>query len=593
MSAAANKLILIGLLLCPGLGWAQQPDSGPAGSGADPCVVPPGDGPQRPGTPVLRYEPRCDPTAATPPSSESLNEFPAVPDRWRIVSALGYPQRLRDPYSGNNPLKGDLPLFGKDNDWFFSLLLISDSVYEPRRFPVPVGGPSTARPDSVDLFGMGRQTLLNQNLIAEFVLYQGDTVFKPPDWEFRFIPVFNLNHTRVEEVSLLRPDPRFGRTRRDGFVGLQGLFVDKHLRNVSTRYDFDSIRFGVQPFSSDFRGFLFQDNQLGIRLFGTRNNNIYQYNLGVFRRLEKDANSGLNDTHVRDDDIFVANLYRQDFPRLGFFSQITLLHNRNREASDLYFDDNGFIQRPASLGLERARDYDVTYLGYNGDGHFGRLNLTTSLYVAIGEERNATFSDRPSDIEAWFFAAELSRDFDWVRPRLSVLYGSGDSDPFDDTSEGFDAVFENPQFAGADTSYWIRQAVPLVGGGRVTLSGRNGVLNSLRPSKEFGQSSFTNPGILLLGIGADMDLTPRLRLSFNANQLWFDDTASVELARNQAGIGRNIGLDVSAAVIYRPFATQNIVVRASGAALLPGSGYKDLFDDRDPYSVLVNILLQY
>ena len=566
----------------------------------DPCVVAPAGSTSRPGVPVLKFESKCDKTAATVPSPDKLMEFPAVPDRWRIVSMLGYPQNLWDPYAGNNPVKGDLPLFGKDNDWFFNLLLISDTVYEPRRFPVPVGGASTLRPGSIDLFGSGRQTVFNQNVLVEFVLYKGDTVYKPPDYEFRFIPVFNFSIVDVDEITLVKTNPDYGLTRREGFVGIQGLFFDKHLRNVSTRYDFDSVRIGIQPFSSDFRGFLFQDNQFGIRLFGTRNNNIYQYNLAWFRRLEKDANSGLNDIterrfrdSLRDDDVFVFNVYRQDFPRLGFFSQLTVLYNRNREADDIFYDDNLFIQRPASIGTERSRDYDVVYLGYNGDGHFGRNNLTTSFYVALGDESNTTFTDYPSDIRAWFFAAEYSRDYDWIRPKFSLLYGSGDSDPFDGKSEGFDAVFENPQFAGADTSFWIRQGVPLIGGGRVALSGRNGILNSLRPSKEFGQSNFTNPGIVLLGVGADMDLTPELRFSFNANQLWFDDTASVALARNQANVGKNIGLDVSASLIYRPFASQNIVLRASGAALLPGQGYKDLFGDEIPFSILANLVLQY
>ncbi len=59
---------------------------------------------------------------------------------------------------------------------------------------------------------------------------------------------------------------------------------------------------------------------------------------------------------------------------------------------------------------------------------------------------------------------------------MSLLYASGDGDPYDNKSQAFDAIFENPIFAGADTSYWIRQAVPLLGGGRVTLSGRNGLL---------------------------------------------------------------------------------------------------------------------
>ncbi|MDZ7687089.1 MAG: hypothetical protein U5O39_20795 [Gammaproteobacteria bacterium] len=185
-------------------------------------------------------------------------------------------------------------------------------------------------------------------------------------------------------------------------------------------------------------------------------------------------------------------------------------------------------------------------------------------------------------------------DFDWRRFRLSFLYASGDDDPFDDKSKGFDSIFENPQFAGADTSYWIRQSVPFVGGGRVALSGRNGVLNSLRSSKELGQSNFTNPGLILLGAGADLDVLPELRLSFNANQLWFDKTGVLEVARNQAGIDRNIGTDVSVSAIWRPLMIQNIVVRASYAALIPGDGYKSLFPDDDtPQSLLFNFILSY
>jgi hypothetical protein len=235
----------------------------------------------------------------------------------------------------------------------------------------------------------------------------------------------------------------------------------------------------------------------------------------------------------------------------------------------------------------------VTYLGYNGDGHFGRLNLTSSVYWAFGEETSSPFRDTPGDIAAAFAAAEASIDFDWTRVRASLLWASGENDPFDDEANGFDAVFENPIFAGADTSFWIRQPVPLVGGGVVALSARNGVLNSLRHSKEHGQSNFTNPGIRLAGLGADFDLLPELRLSLNANHLSFDDTAVLEAARNQGGIDAEIGWDVSTALIWRPFMQQNVILRVSGAMLLPGAGFEQLFPDDTPYSILTNVIVTY
>lgn len=526
------------------------------------------------------------------PGIDAFDDPILVPDRWRIVDAL-YDERWWDPYN-RNLYKGDKPIHG--DDWFFNITAFSDTVADFRNVATPVGVQSSDDPGDTNTFGGQDQFGFVQNLGAELVYYKGDTVFKPPDYEFRLTPVLNYNYTEADELLNLNVDPREGTTRNDHHIGLQAAFFDYHIRNVSDRYDFDSIRIGIQPFNADFRGFLFQDNQLGVRLFGTRDNNIFQYNLAWFRRLEKDINSGLNDvtTSPRKDDVFVANLFWQDQPKLGYFSEFLVAYNRNREDDEIVFDDNGFIARPASIGTERPRQYDVVYLGYSADGHIDRLNITGSAYYAFGEEENSAFTNDKSDISAWFLAAEAGMDFDWTRARLSFLYGSGDDDPFDDESEGFDSIFENPQFAGADTSYWIRQSVPFVGGGRVALSGRNGILNSLRSSKELGQSNFTNPGMILLGAGADFDVLPELRLSFNANQLWFDETGVLEAARNQPDIDSDIGMDLSVSAIWRPLMTQNIVLRASYAALIPGDGYESLFPDDDtPQSLLFNLILTY
>ena len=558
---------------------------------------------RRPGQtepPVLEYAlPECEPGRLSPWTA-AIDNGPPVPDRWRIVQALGYEEQIRDPYAAHNPIKGDLPVWGED--WFFNITAISDTIIEPRRFPIPVGVSTTARPGSLDLIGQGESFVFAETFLPEFVIYKGNTTFKPPDWEFRFTPAINYNQAHFDERGVAKVEPGgadiSGRVRKEGHIGIQSLFIDKHLRNVSDRYDFDSLRVGIQPITADFRGFLFLDQQLGIRLFGTRDNNIFQYNLAAFQRMEKDLNTALNNhgEDLRDDWVFLANLYWQDMPVKGHISQVTVVHNRNRERGQIKFDDNGFIARPSSLFEERfSRDYDVTYLGFNGDGHFGRWNLTSSLYWAVGEQTNARFRGAQDEINAQFAAFELSQDRDWMRWRLSGLWASGDDDPFDDQAKGFDAIFENPQFAGADTSFWIRQPVPLIGGGTVQVSGRNGVLNSLRSSKEMGQSNFVNPGTRLIGVGGDFDVLPELRLTFNANQIWFDDTSVVEAARNQADIDRNIGTDLSLSMIYRPLMSQNIVFRLSGAMLVPGEGFKDLYgrDEPDPYSILANIVLMY
>ncbi len=529
---------------------------------------------------------------------DTLEPPSPLKNRWTIVDALGYPVRYWDSYNTNNKFKGDEPLFGED--WFVSFQISSDTIYEPRYIPVPVGLITTARSDTVDTIGDGKSTFFSQSFILEHVLYKGDTTFMPPDLEFRFTPVINYNRVSFEERGLVNIDPTEedskGTERTDSFVGIQQLFGDIHLRDVSARYDFDTIRFGIQNFTADFRSFLFNDSALGVRLFGTRANNVFQYNIAYFRRYEKDTNSGLNDVSLglRKDDVAVFNLFWQDTFVKGYTSEFVLLYNKNEEGEEFYYDDNGFLVRPASIFSERGRDYKVTYLGYNGDGHVGWLNVSASLYGVFGKEDSPTREGKENDVRAYFAAAELSKDFDWARIRVSGLYASADKDPYDDKSEGFDAVLENPLFAGADTSYWIRQALPLIGGGGVAISGRNGVLNSLRSSKEEGQSNFTNPGTALFGIGGDFDILPAFRLSFNVNWIRFVDTTVIETLRQQAEIDPSIGTDVSIAAIWRPFLTQNMIVRFSTAWLIPGDGYKDLYgDDKTPYSVLANLILNY
>lgn len=550
---------------------------------------------RRPGHPYERWTPEAlqNPDNVDPAPVDQAGEFIPVPDRWRIMEALGFKHPWFDPYN-QNQLKADKPIHGKD--WFLNLLGVSDTLIEPRSLPTPAAPQAPSEPGTNDTLGDVNQLIAAQTFIASAVYYKGDTTFKPPEYEFKGTLAFNYNRVHTQETRALTIDPTRGETRDDGFVGVQELFFTWDYSSERPRYDFDDLRVGIQPFSSDFRGFLFQDNQPGIRFFGTRDSNRWQYNFAWFRRLEKDLNSGLNDVtkSPRKDDIFVANLYRQDFPFRGFTSQATILHNRNRETTPFY-DSNGFIVRPAAIGREAPREYDVTYLGYNGDGHIGRVNLTVSAYYAIGDQSAGVFIPQGTDIRAGFLAAEASMDFDWIRARLSAAYASGDDDPFDDRSTGYDAVFENPIFAGADTSYWIRQNVPLIGGGGVAISQRNGLLPDLRPSKEQGQSNFDNPGLRLIGIGADFDLTPQSRLSGNLNELWFDKTEILETARNQADIGRHIGTDVSVAWIWRPFATQNMVMRLSGAALVPGSGFKDLYGDQKSlyYTVLGNLILTY
>jgi hypothetical protein len=606
---------LIAFLSSAGMGVADLPQEAPPQSETE-------EGRRRPGVPqhdlpdpVTQDNPGA--IRSPPPEAFPTDQIP-VPDRWRLIESLGLVrERWFDPYN-QNTLKGDRPLcVGEErprsagcrlthalglhgDDWFLVANAVSDTLIEPRTFPIPVGVQTTQRPGSLDVFGRSESLVLAQTFIVGAALIQGSTAYMPPHREYRVTLAIQANYVDVPERRVLFVEPSRGTNRSDYALGVQELFVDDHIRNVSDRFDFDSIRIGIQPFQFDFRGFLFNDNQLGVRLFGNRDNNRFQYNLMAVWRLEKDTNSGLNNVleTPRSDWILAANLYRQDFPFVGLTSQVSLTYNLNREAGDIEVDDNGFPVRPALIGTLRGRDYDVVYLGYAADGRIGRINLSGQLYGAFGQDRQSVFTGRNATIRSFFAAIEPSYDRDWIRIRGAALYASGDGDPYDGTQKGFDAIFENPIFAGADTSYWIRQAIPFAGGGRaIGLSGRNGILNSLRSSKEQGQSNFANPGTILLGAGADFDLTPTLRVSANVNHLWFAETGTIEALRMQGRIRNDIGWDVSAAAIWRPRMTQNIVFRASAAMLQPGTGFRDLFENQQRhdqyYSVLLNAIVTY
>ncbi len=613
---------LISLLSSAGIGVADLPQEAPPAPPRPPEQSESEEGRRRPGVPqhdlpdpVTQENPGA--IRSPPPEAFPTDQIP-VPDRWRLIESLGLVrERWFDPYN-QNTLKGDRPLcVGEErphsagcrlthalglhgDDWFLVANAVSDTVIEPRTFPIPVGVQTTQRPGSLDVFGRSESLVLAQTFIVGAALIQGSTAYMPPHREYRVTLAIQANYVDVPERRVLFVEPSRGTNRFDYALGVQELFVDDHLRNVSDRFDFDSVRIGIQPFQFDFRGFLFNDNQLGVRLFGNRDNNRFQYNLMAIWRLEKDTNSGLNNVlqAPRSDWILAANLYRQDFPFVGLTSQVSLTYNLNREGGDIEVDDNGFPVRPALIGTLRGRDYDVVYFGYAADGRIGRINLSGQLYGALGQDRQSVFTGRNATIRSIFAAVEPSYDRDWIRIRGAALYASGDGDPYDGTHTGFDAIFENPIFAGADTSYWIRQAIPFAGGGRaIGLSGRNGILNSLRSSKEQGQSNFANPGTILLGAGADFDLMPTLRLSTNVNHLWFAETGTLEALRMQGTIRSDIGWDVSAAAIWRPRMTQNIVFRASAAVLQPGTGFRDLFENQQRhdryYSVLLNAIVTY
>jgi len=539
------------------------------------------------------------PTEYDDPEAPATEDFQETTDRWRIVPPpyeINVGKRpFWDPYN-QNKWKGDLPIKGQD--LFLNLTVTSDTLVDVFTIPTP-SGVSASRPASISFFGRDLQTLFNQNVFLSADLFKGDTAFKPFDWRIKGTLVGNLSHLATAENAIVKPDVRRGTSRTDGRGSLQELFVEVKLADLSPNYDFLSIRAGIQPFSSDFRGFIFTDMNLGVRLFGNYHSNRDQFNLAFFERLEKDTNSGLNLFEFRDQRVAIANYYRQDFLVKGYTSQWSVHYLR--DDATFQFDRNGFLVRPDPFGTFTPHEIEAWYLGWTSFGHIGRFNIDSALYYVFGDDSQNPLAGRDPnllgnnsvEIQALMAALEVSYDFNWFRPKFALFYASGDDKPRDRNARGFDAIFENPQFAGGGFSFWNRLGIRLPPTG-VALIHRGSLLPDLTSSKEEGQPNFVNPGIQIVSLGVDLELTPKLKGVATANYLRFDQTEPIEFPLFQAPIDNEIGWDLSLGAKWRPYLNQNLILVGGVAALLPGEGFSDIYEDSSTlFSGFVNLILTY
>ena len=525
-------------------------------------------------------------TVASAPQTEADRR--EVRDRWRI----GFPEydrygdmggrgrditfrrgRWYNPYD-QSVLKGDYPVIG--NKTFMILSAVSSSIVEQVRTPKP-SDVSSARPGSAEFFGKPETFIYNQLFQFTFELFHGDSTFRPRDWAIKISPTFSLpNYTNTHENGVIDIDPRRGTNRTDTQFSLEEAFGEVKLTDVNENYDFISFRAGIQPFVSDFRGFIFSDNNLGGRVFGAFDNNHYQFNAAFFSQLEKDTNSGLNRFDKRNQNIYVLNLFRQDFRAKGFTVQASALFNDDR--SNRQFNRNGFLVRPALIGDVRPHAVRVGYLGLNTDGHIRRLNLTSSYYFAYGYDTRNQIAGRSTRIRSNMAAVEASVDKDYLRFKTSFFFAQGDKNPTDRKATGFDAIFDDPNFVGGQFSFWNRQGIPLTQTG-VGLVQANSLLPSLRSSKTEGQANFVNPGIFIYNAGLDVELTQRLKAVFNLNYLRFHRTESLEYVLFQNHIRHDIGFDYSLGVTYRPLLINNIQFTFGASLLQTGRGFRDIYTD--------------
>lgn len=551
------------------------------------------------------------PSGVAPTEAQQDSHFVPREDRWRIGlpawdrygkgHPIGddYPYREGhwwDPYN-QNVLKGDYPILGQHT--FLTLTATNNTLFEPRQIPTATTPfEVNVLPFKPEFFGDPNQFLFVNNLRLTMNLLHGDAAFKPADWQVRITPVVNANYLSAKELGVVDPDiarlPESSRTQRGReYISLDEWFVETKLDDLSPMYDFMSVRAGSQMFTSDFRGFIFSDINRGVRLFGTQLANRDEFNVIWLDQTEKDTNSQLNTFRDRHQNTVVANYYRQDFIWPGYTAQWSFHYNR--DGPSFRFDQNDFLARPDPVGVFQQHRVDSYYIGFAGEGHINRLNIAHAFYQVLGYDNLNPLAGRDVAINAQMAAIELSVDRDWSRFRHSFFYSSGDGDINDNQARGFDSIFDNPNFAGGQFSYWVRQQIPLNG---VSLVNRLSLVPDLRSSKFQGQTNFVNPGLFLYNIGYDADITPKLKLITNCNFLWFDRTDVLEKFLFQGRVRHSIGTDASLGLEYRPLLNNNVIFTSGIAGLYPGSGFRDIYDQLigrldSLYAAFVDISLTY
>lgn len=480
---------------------------------------------------------------------EATEEFIPMPDRWRFPFPRydRYDPKMNtpwvegstfDPYN-QNIWKGDFPIAG--NHTFLNLNFQSNTTLNPR-----IVAAGTRK----------EQFFTNQNFVMGAEVFRGTGAFEPKRFAFRITTVANFNFLNN---GALNP---FNSKRGNSRLAVEEVFLEKRLAVVSPNFDFVSLRVGMQNFNSDFRGFLYADNQTGARLFGTLHAQRDTYNIAVFSMRQRDEVSQLHSWDNRRQTVFIMNWFRQDFGTKGY----TALFNFH------YNHDQGRV-------VGDRNQLNVAYFGFHGDGKWGKLNVDHAFYWVFGHDSFNRIAGREQTVNAQMAAFEGALDRDWVRWRGSFFYASGDGNRNDDTARGFDVIQDNPNFAGGPFQFWTQQQT-VVGGAVGFLKNKFSLLPNLR-NKFNNRSNFVNPGLLLGNIGADFRLTPKWKMVTNLSYIRF---AQAGLLRQLTGqnITGGVGTDLSVGTKYRPFENENLFFVTGLAVMFPQGGYGRLIGSTRP-----------
>jgi hypothetical protein len=492
-------------------------------------------------------------------------------ETWNSGFPGSSPDAARASATGRGPLRAGQPVLGQN-----VFLALSGTLAlrgEARTVPV-ASGTSTVRPDTPGYFGGDRELFALPDAGFTAQLFRPGDPDRPRPWALRASAVYAASYLGAQENGVVGADPRLGTSRQRQRFGLTEAYGEIELARLGAA-GFLSLRAGVQPYLSDPRGLVFADTNLGARLFGQTPDGRVRFNLAYFDLLEKDTYTGLLTFRDRQQRVMAAEASIADVFVPGYTVSVSLLRNEDRGSDALYYDRTGRLVRPAPVGTPRLHNLDVNYVGIVGQGRWGALDVSHAVYAAFGSDKFNPVAGRHKEVVASLFAVEAALPRGRARYRIGGLISSGEDEVVEKRAAGFDAIVDGADFAGGPFSYWSRTSLSLAGTD-VLLKGPASIIPNLRSSRLDGQANFVNPGLILVNLGLEAQVTPRLTGVINGNYLWFHNTDSLETVLFQDSIDTSIGLDLGLGAIYRK-AGGGLSVAGGVTLLLPSIGFDDLF----------------
>jgi hypothetical protein len=498
------------------------------------------------------------------PTDLSGSDFFPVPDRYR----MGFPDWNRytkgsplNPYQ-QNVLKGDYPILVGGNT-FLQMTAVSDTNEQARRKLIAVAGNAKVTKLQTD-------TQHRERLFFTTDYFEDDGTFTPSPWLIRL--------TQVVEYR----DQSDAVGYHDDYAFVEA-FADYRIAFLSDYGDQINGRVGRQAFNADFRGFLFNDVQDMARIFGTWNENKWQYNFLVMDAVQADpVTQFLGFYKTRNQDMIGGNVFRNDVPLLGF----------NVMGGAFYVHDKGTAVLNA---VDPLHQVDVAYLELAAQGVIGGFGFSGAFIEAVGRDAMNPVAQRAVDVNGQFAALEVTRPTDWFTPRTSFMYSSGDKNPKGGTATGFDAVSDNPNFAGNNFSYLGREQEQ---GRGIQIKNFNSFTPNLR-NRFFDAENFVNPGLVTLTAGLDTTLTTRVNAFFNYNYYQFVQPAAIEAAIAEKGggnlsIAKDLGQDITLGVNFRPLIVNNVTCNIGTTGFFQGKGFQAISGNNAVlFTHFANLVLVY